>query len=247
MRLDSRRERERQVKKALILTVLLLLIIVSSAFCDTDATFGFKVKREYEEQNAFNIRFFFAEIGNYSEGMMVNTIIPGGNANTATTPANPTVLDYGSSSLDVPQLGFVIWTKNIYNFALRFRFSRMVSTDGTGFGGYTVRIFRPKYFNTNNNKVSYSDTLDNLEPVSDISVEYSSENGAMASVDFNNRSYSGKAGDYYSFSTFVYGDSPFDNGREGWLYPMSFNFTGSDFTESGDYTATISVEVISNT
>lgn len=238
------------MKKALSLTVLLLLIIVSSAFCETDATFGFKFKTEYETQNSFNIRFFFVEIGNYSEGMMVNTIIPGGNANTATTPANPTVLDYGSSSLDVPQLGFAIWTKNVYNFALRFRFSRMVSTDGTGFGGYSVRIFKPKYFNTNNDKVSYSDTLDNLEPVSNVSVDYSSENGAMASVDFNNRSYPGKAGDYYSFATFSKknnNDPQFDNGREGWLYPMSFNFTGSDFTESGDYTATISVEVISNT
>ncbi len=247
MRQDSRREKERQVKKALIITVLLLLIVLPCAFCDPDATFGFKVRREYEEQSAHNIRFFFVEIGTYSEGTKVNTIIPGGDASRATTPANPTLLDYGTSSLEVPQLGFAIWTKNVYNFTLRFRFSRMVSTDGTGFGGYTVRIFRPKYFNTNNDKVSYSDTLDNLETACTVSVEYDSENGVSALVSINNRSYSGKAGDYYSFATFVHGEDPFDRGREGWLYPMAFNFTGSEYTESGDYTATITVEVISNT
>lgn len=249
------------MKKALIAMTLLLLFFMSSVFCDDPPApqpepedsfqIGFKVHKTTEGQSSWQFRMFFVELGDYEsiKTQKANLLIPGGDANNknvAKTPSVATTIDFSSANLDKPQIALAVWTKNVYNFALRFKFTMMVNGARTAYGGYSVRIYKPKFFNTNSNKATYSDTLLGLvSACSDINVN--SLSGVSGTVDFNNRSYPGKQESSFSGATFGSSDAQYDNGREGWLYPIAFRFNNYRYQEVGDYTATITVEVISNT
>ena len=236
------------MKKALIAITLLLLVFMSSVFCDDppaldSVTIGFKVYKYSETQDAYDLQLYFTD---YS----------GSNAHEVVKQASKSqtvISDYTSLRLDAPLLGFAIWTKNVYNFGLRFKFTMMVNGTKTAYGGYSVRIYKPLFFNTNK---SISDSLSNLNQFDESkglsAISVNSRSGVSCLVDFNDRSYTSNNITYQPGSdkgaTFHQADTSFfDNGREGWLYPIAFSFSGYRYTELGDYTATITVEVISNT
>ena len=245
--MDSRRERERQVKKALIITVLLLLIIVPSAFCEV--SIGFKLHKEPESQN-YDFKSSFTS---YDTNKTANDIYA--NYKKGNAASN---LSFQDSTLEVPTIGYGTWTKSIFFFSLKFSFSRMqmVKNNVTYYGGYDVEIYKPVYFNTNGGKTQYSESCDKLDEFSNnagrATVSPESSSDATIIIDFNDREY--KKQDTptskdapYSGSTFANSDPQFDHYREGWLYPIAFRFSNHSYEMEGTYTATIRVEVISNT
>lgn len=245
MRQDSRREKERQVKKALIITVLLLLIVLSSAFCEV--SIGFKIHREGTHKWMFESKFTL-----YDTSKTANDIYANYRTNTATN------LNFLESTLDIPTIGLGLWIKGIFQFSLKFSFSRMqmVQSNVTYYGGYDVEIYKPVYFNTNPGKTQYSESCDKLDEFSNnagrVTVSPVSSSDASIIVDFNDRIYSKQDTPTskvapYSGSTFETNDPQYDTLREGWLYPIAFSFSNHSYEMEGTYTATIRVEVISNT
>ena len=237
------------MRKAIIATLILLLIFVSSVFCDV--SIGFKLHKEKNSQNAYDFKSSFTS---YDTSKTANDIYANyykkGNA-----ASNLSFLD---STLDVPTLGFGTWTKSLFFFSLKFSFSRMqmVQSGVTYYGGYDVEIYMPVFFNTNPNKVQYSESCDKLDEFPNnagrVTVSSGSSDGAFIIIDFNNRVYkkqdppTSKVAPY-SGSSFATNDPQYDNLREGWLYPIAFSFSNHSYQMEGTYTATIRVEVISNT
>ena len=231
--------------KRVIITFILFVLIIPYSFCDDvlpGTSIGFKIFKVAEIQSDWKLDVFFAKYNDEQDaGQRADLVV----ANTTMHKYSATDMDF-NLDLSTPQLGLCIWTKNIYDFGIKLSFSMMVNEDKSSYAGYDARIFRPVYYNTNfTGKASlmdYSQTLSNFTELATVYVN--SRSGVSCSVDFNDRSYPGKT--ISSGPTFKGGDPQYDNGREGWFYPISFEFRNYDYT-TGDYTATIVVEVISNT
>jgi hypothetical protein len=240
-------ERERQVKKALILTILLLLIFVSSAFCEV--SIGFKLHKDSGAQN-YDFKSSFTSYDTSKTANDIYKNYPKGNSASE--------LSFSDSTLDAPTIGFGTWTKSLFLFSLKFSFSRMqmVKNNVTYFGGYDVKIYMPVFFNTNPGLTQYSESCDKLDEFPNnagcVTVSPESSSDATIIINFNDREYkkqdppTSKVAPY-SGSTFASSDPQFDNYREGWLYPIAFRFSNHSYEMEGTYTATIRVEVISNT
>ena len=241
------------MRKTIIIMSLLLLVYVFPVFCSSEnkpnVTMSFKVYKDYDTQAAWNFQIFFS---GYEEGVSVNDVIPNvpSSSNSYTITSYQSFTDINvNSNLSHPQLGFGLWIKNLFNFSIRFTFSKMKMSGTNYTGGYDVRIYKPKYFN-NGSRPQYSDTLSDLEELEDWSDVHVTSDGVSCAVDFHDRKYSYNGTDYprtmASGATFQKEDPQYDNGREGWLYPIAFSFSGYTYEESGNYSATIKVEVISN-
>ena len=236
-----------KMRKAIIATLILLLVFVSSVFCDV--SIGFKLHKEQGSQNAYDFQSSFTS---YDTNKTANDIYKNYQKKTASN------LSFQDSTLEVPTIGYGTWTKSIFFFSLKFSFSRMQMTKNnvTYYGGYDVEIYMPVFFNTNPNKVQYSESCDKLDEFSNntgcVTVSSDSSNGASIIIDFNEREYkkqdppTSKVAPY-SGSTFASSDPQYDTLREGWLYPIAFRFSNHNYEMEGTYTATIRVEVISNT
>ena len=241
--------------RKILLAILVLVLFVSTAYAENGGvTLGFLVRKEYETQQSWNIEVFFTP---YEENQRADRVVLLTERHAYTESEISFDEDLGT-----PQLGFAVWTKNFYNLGLRFKFSLMVNTeDNDVVGGYRVRIYKPKYYNVNNDRAAKSTYLTDLETLTgwdDLVVNTNTVDSKMTVsclVDFNDRNYTDpENGSFVKTGPFtgptfknITGEKGvyFDNGREGWLYPIAFNFSGFDYAE-GDYSATITVEVISN-
>ena len=239
------------MRKAIIATLILLLVFVSSVFCDV-TTLNFMFHRDI---GGSNVDFKMSFTGYYT-GQSADKMY----SSYAKRSNSTSELSFGDSNLSTPVLGFAVWIKNTFNFSLKFSFSRMqmVKNAVTYYGNYAAKVYQPIFFNTNDDKKTYSESCSNLNESSDdnhgvVTVLATSPDGGSITVNFNDRKCT-TTGDNpittktwpYNGSAFNDGDPGYDKGREGWLYPIAFNFM-LGYPEKGTYSATIKVEVISNT
>lgn len=161
------------------------------------------------------------------------------------TKATDTTAVDTSKGLESPQLSFLVSSKNIYGFALGFRFGMMVADDPSNeyLGAYKARIYKPLFANASSANSNFRDranlTLSETMDSSDVLVSIDTSDGE----EFHTVIYAPKTeGGVLDGST----KGLYDNGREIWTFPISFDFSDYlPYYPGGDYTGTITVGVYS--
>lgn len=230
MSLDSRREKERQVKKASIITILLLFVLVLPAFCDPspNITFGFRVlKDKTNGNNTPELKLHFYSVDWETEsGENVNA----GRFALTKSDIHEMAMD-NSKDLSQPQVIVAFETRYIYSFYFWLRFSPMTSEGSDFKGKYEATVYEKIFYDTFRDTINNSEMLVLTQSHTAHQIEFDDE-GPVTPVNLRL--------EFPAMSS----RGANATGRERWMYPIAFDF--SEYLSSypaGEYTASITVEV----